>query len=221
MGARYRFPFARALHAEDALAQWVTSLGLGLNDLALSHRRLINGLTRNAPPEETGYDARLAGSHVWEVCKLLRSGRDHSGLVDFLAGLPAATRSDLDAAVSIFDDPTRASFRGALGRARDHFSHYPEPGRRELRRALAAFGRDNHDGELWLDSDLRNVRARWADDVAMQLFVRAEGEDATPMIEFTTELRDLALELMHLLVGLIKAYFRALPDGVVVQIANS
>jgi hypothetical protein len=68
---------------------------------------------------------------------------------------------------------------------------YPEPVRKELRRALAAFGRDNHDGELRLDSDLRNARARSADDVAAQLFVRAEGEDPSPIQEFVTELGTL------------------------------
>jgi hypothetical protein len=206
--------------AETPVAQWVTSLGLGFNDLSLSHRRLIDGLIRDAPPEENGYDARLSGSHVWEVCKLLRTGRDNPDLSGFIGGLPAALRSELDAALSIFDDPTRAGFRGALGRARDHFSHYPEPGRRELIRALAAFGRDNHDGELWLDRDLRRSRARWADDVAMQLFVRAEGEDTTPLSDFTTELRDLALKLIHVLVGIIKAYFDGLPGGVVVPVPH-
>jgi len=124
----------------------------------------------------------------------------------------------LDAALSIFVDPRRAAFRGALGRAGDHFSHYPEPGRKELRRALAAFARDNHGGELWLDRDLRRSRVRWADDVAAQLFVRAEGEDPTPIMDFTTELRDLALKLIRLLVAITKVYFGRLPEGVVVRV---
>lgn len=123
-------------------------------------RRAARGLTRVGGLQAAAHGARQLGSR----------------------GLPrraaAELRSELDAAVSIFDDPTRAAFRGALGRARDHFSHHPEPGRKELVRALAAFGRDNHDGELWLDGDLRKSRARWADDVAMQLLVRAEGDDA-------------------------------------------
>jgi len=175
MATRWRFPFAKAVPSDDALAQWVTGLGLGLNDLVHSHKRLFEGLAGDEPTVvEIGYDARLTGSHVWEVSVLLRAGTSNPDLSDFLAGLPASVRADLDAAVAIFDDPEKAAFRGALGRARDHFFHYPEPGRKELRRALAAFGRDGHDGELWLDSDLRNARARWADDVAAQLFVRAE-----------------------------------------------
>jgi uncharacterized membrane protein len=206
---------------DDPLAQWVTALGLGFNDLVHSHERLFEGLAGDAPPVvEVGYDARLAGSHVWEVCKLLRAGMSNPGLDVFLGGLTASVQADLHAAVSIFDDPARAAFRSALARARDHFFHYPEPGRKELRRALAAFGRDNHDGELWLDRDLRNARARWADDVAAQLFIRAEGEDPSRIQEFVTELGDFARLLMHLLVTLIKAYFNALPDGVVVQITD-
>jgi hypothetical protein len=221
MATRWRFPFAKAVPSDDALAQWVTGLGLGLNDLVHSHKRLFEGLAGDEPTVvEIGYDARLTGSHVWEVSVLLRAGTSNPDLSDFLAGLPASVRADLDAAVAIFDDPEKAAFRGALGRARDHFFHYPEPGRKELRRALAAFGRDGHDGELWLDSDLRNARARWADDVAAQLFVRAEGDDDTAIREFTQELGDFARLQMHLLVDLIKEYFSALPDGVVAQVAD-
>ena len=216
MATRYRFPFAKAVPPADPLAQWVTGLGLALNDLVHSHKRLFEGLAGDEPTVvEIGYDARLTGSHVWEVSVLLRAGTSSPDLTDFLDGLPASLRADLDAAVAIFDDPEKAAFRGALGRARDHFFHYPEPGRKELRRALAACGRDGHDGELWLDSDLRNARARWADDVAAQLFVRAEGDDDTRIREFTQELGDFARLQMHLLVDLIKVYFNALPDGVV------
>lgn len=40
------------------------------------------------------------------------------------------------------------------------------------------------------------------------------------MIAFITELRDLAVKLMHLVIGIIKAYFNGLADGVVVPVVD-
>jgi hypothetical protein len=150
----------------------------------------------------------------------LRNTRTRPDLGSFIDGLPASVRSDLDAALSIFEDPSQAAFKAALGRARNHFFHYPRPGNKELRRALAAFARDNHDGELWLEYHRLHSRARWADDVAAQLLVRAETDDQTPIREYNDQLQDLAVVLVRLLVAIINTYFDARPDGVVVPIAD-
>src|SRR5215210_1621918 len=89
MATRWRFPFAKAVPSDDALAQWVTGLGLGLNDLVHSHKRLFEGLAGDEPTVvEIGYDARLTGSHVWEVSVLLRAGTSNPDLSDFWPGSP-------------------------------------------------------------------------------------------------------------------------------------
>ena len=211
MAEHYRFKIGDAFPADDTTAQWLTSLTMGLNDLLYTNRRLIEGLKSDAAPYENLTGGRAVGAQVWEVLKLLREGSSNPALNEFIESLPDEAKAELKTALAIYDDPARAPFKAALARARDYASHYPELGRRELRRALAALA--EQDGELHVGKVFSDARGLWADDVAVQLFFRSEGEEIEPLRAFLADLRDQVLVLTRVLQRMLLTYLQALPPG--------
>ena len=213
MAEHYRFRVGDAFPADDAIARWLTALSMGLNDLLHTNKRLLEQLQGDAPAYANVYESRLVGVHVWEVLKLLREGRADANVAVFIDNLPQEAKDEFAESLAVYDDPARASFKAALARARDHFAHYPELGRRELSRALGAFA--DHEGELHTGRRFGDFRALWADDVAVQLFFRSEDDDVEPLREFITDLRDLVLVLTRLVQRALDTYFRSLPNGTI------
>jgi hypothetical protein len=99
-----------------------------------------------------------------------------------------------------------------LARARNHCSHYP-PEANELRRALEALAAQ--EGEVHVGTRQIDFRGLWADDVGVQLFFRAEGEDIEPLTDFIVDLRELVLVITRLIPRALDTYFRSLPYGTV------
>ena len=201
-----------AFPADNPVARWLTSLTMGLNDLLHVNKRLVRQLEDDAPPYINVYEGRLAGSHAWEVLKLMRDGGANPQVAAFLDGLSEIARRDYAEALAVYDDASRSEFKSALARARDYFSHYPELDRRELKRALEAVA--DHQGELHTGEAFGDFRGIYADEVAGQLFFRTD-EDLEPLKEFLADLRDLTLVLMHFIQRALDAYLSDLPGGTI------
>jgi hypothetical protein len=213
MAEHYRFRIGDAFPADAVVARWLTALTMGLNDLLYSNKRLIEQLEGDAPGYENVYGSRLVGAQVWEVLRLLREGGTDPDVAAFIDTLSQDAKTELAESLAVFDDPARAPFKAALARARDHVAHYPEPGRKELRHALAALA--DQEGEMHVGQRLGDFRGLWADDVAVQLFFRAENDDVEPLKEFVADLRNLVLVLTRFIQRALLVYFLTLPEGTI------
>jgi hypothetical protein len=184
------------------VARYLVVVSMALNDVLASTKRLIEGLEADAAPHENVHAMRLAGAHIWEMLKFLdQSARDWKEIAEFVSGLPDATQEQYEAALARSEEEGSGSFRGALARLRDHFSHYSvldraqhHKGREELTRALEAVA--DHEGVLHVGNEIGDFRALYADEVAGQLMFRSPGEDLDPFREFITEIRDARGELL-------------------------
>lgn len=167
-----RFRDGDFVPADEPLARWLTVVTMAVNDLVLVNRWALPRLQGDGPAHENVYLGRLVASHLYEVAKFLhQSERRVSEVRDFIAGLDEESR-DAYARVKAVGPAGADSFAEQLEHARHYFFHYAElviqaPDHEELRRAMTEHA--DTMGEMYDPGSLADFRARFADDIAVEL----------------------------------------------------
>lgn len=187
------FPVHEVFPADDPLAEWLATLALAMNDIALVHVRLDED---QDSPEKRFYWNRVALSHFTEIGRFLNDTRTIPEIEAFLISLPAEVLSHYTACLAVWEEHRENLFRT---RNRATF-HYPDlrtgaAADRPMRDALAA-----NAGERGVirAARIRDARALFADDLVTSIFVEAVGgsdkvpefagrvaEGTTALIRFT------------------------------------
>ncbi len=174
------FQVAEVFPEDDPLSEWIITLALAMNDLALVHVRLDEDQDE---PDRAFYWHRLALSHFTEAALFLHDTAAVPEVKAFVKSLGDEARAKYDACLAIFHE-----CRGKLFNVRNKATfHYPtlRPAKpqddRPIREALAAMRDDR--GVIRL-GPIRDARSLFADDVVATIFARAVGGlDAVPSFE--------------------------------------
>ncbi len=182
------FQVAEVFPEDDPLSEWLITLALAMNDLALVHVRLDEDQDE---PDRAFYWHRLALSHFTEAALFLHDTvhdtvHETAAVPEvkaFVESLSEEARAKCDACLAIF-----CECRNKLFNVRNKtMFHYPtlRPAHpqadRPIREALAAM-RD--DRGVIRSARICDARFLFADDVAATIFARAVGGlDALPSFE--------------------------------------
>ena len=199
--------------ADNEMARWMTIVCMALNDLMLINGELIPRLEGDDSPDwENVYYGKLAASHLYEIGKFLRESEKRVADVSpFVKRLPEQTQSDY-AKVSGLGPHGRSDFAKALHRLRNHFFHYAElvphaAEHEQLSRALA--GHADATGKILVGDRVGDFRAVFADDVAAELALPGDDEDATR--EFMQELAESVTAFLRFGYEAIQLYINDTP----------
>jgi len=174
------FQMSEVFPEDDPLSEWLITLALAMNDLALVHVRLDED---QEEPDRAFYWNRLAVSHFTEAALFLRDTADVPEVRAFVESIGDEARTKYDECLAIFHE-----CRGKLFSTRNKATfHYPalRPANpqadRPIRVALAVL-RD--DRGVIRSARIRDARALFADDVVATIFAREVGGlDAVPVFE--------------------------------------
>jgi len=186
---RYTFQIGDVFPANDAVARFVTGLGMIVNDWHRSMKFMNDSL--EAPADGEGVRMMLFRQQVaylHEAAKFVADARHHNADVEsFVASLDAAARSQLDTAMA-----TAAELDPWLEGHRNVTFHYPkvvqaahEHDDEELGTALAAAA--SEEGTITAEGPAGAVRFEFADVVALGL-LGGLAVDA-PLVEKVAEAR--------------------------------
>src|SRR5829696_3343608 len=90
-----------AFPADDLLSEWLVTLAVGMNDIALVHVRLDEDQDRE---ERAFYWQRLALSHFKEIALFLSNTREINEVAAFVQGLDAEPRANYDRCLEVFEE---------------------------------------------------------------------------------------------------------------------
>jgi hypothetical protein len=165
------FDIAAVFPNDDPLSEWVVTLAIAMNDLALVHGRRED---EQDAPERAFYWNRLAISHYTEAALFLFSTRDEERVREFVDSLDDEARAKYAETLDVF-----AEVRGRLFDVRNKATfHYPELRTRndEADRPIRdALGMMRNDRGVIRSTIMRNSRALFADDVVTAIFAREVG----------------------------------------------
>ena len=167
-----RFRDGDFIPADEPLARWITIVAMALNDAVLVNGWLLPRLQGDAPAHVNVYLGRLAASHLYEVAKFLdRSERRVPKVAEFVKGLDEDARAVYER-VKATGPAGKDAFATQLEHARHHFFHYAglvphAPDHEKLRRAMVEHA--DTTGEIYDPGTLADFRARFADDIAVEL----------------------------------------------------
>lgn len=199
------FRVGEAFPADDLLSEWLVTLAVAMNDIALVHVRLEEDQDRE---ERAFYWQRLALSHFTEIGLFLDDTRAIDEVAVFVQSLDDEPRANYDRCLEVFEEQRRRLFSI---RNKTTF-HYPElsltaQAERPLRQALEELADDRG---IVRSGRIRDGRALFGDDVIATLFARAVGgldalpgfyarvaEGTTSFIRFTNLALDEYLERKH------------------------
>lgn len=164
------FAFADVFPADDALSEWLTTLALAMNDIALVHVRLDED---QDSPEKAFYWNRLAVSHFTEIGRFLNDTREIPEVKAFVDSLPVEVRAQYESCIGVWHE-----LRARLFRTRNLATfHYPDlrttaGADRPMRDALEAVSADRG---VVRAGRIRDARALFADDLVASIFGNAVG----------------------------------------------
>lgn len=215
----FTFTFGAALPSDRAAARFVVSIGAALNDLLFLNRLYAPherwGLLRRPPTEsETSYLIRLVVSSLFELQRLLGKGESVPEVRALLDQLDNDGRNDLRTLRRL------GHLRPDYERIRNGTLHYPWPQEESVELALRALA-DRQGAIEAVEDSMASIRATFADDVLVQLWVKAPEADATED-EVRTEVEALVRGLADQVTAAIRLcqhilvnYFESLPEGTV------
>lgn len=165
---------------DDPLSEWLITLTLAMNDLALVHVRLD---VDQDEPASAFYWNRLAVSHFTEAARFLDDTANVPEVKAFVESLGDEARTRYEECLAIFHERRRMLF-STRNKATFHYpalrSATPQAPR-PIRDALATL-RDERG--LIRSARIRDARALFADDVVATIFAREVGGlDAVPTFE--------------------------------------
>jgi hypothetical protein len=162
-----------AFPADDVLAEWVATLSLAFNDLALVATRAEEDANT---PFKFFYWTRLLISHFAEVGLYLHETKDVAEVKGFVDSLSETVRKNYESALAAFE-ARQAELHGI----RSHVFHYPElrvvsgkKKKRLMQRVLAAHADSTTLVKL---GKVKDARLLFADDIAAEVFQVMTGGD--------------------------------------------
>lgn len=167
----FAFPVGEVYPADDPLSEWLVTLSVAMNDLALVHVRLDEDQDE---PEKAFYWNRLAISHFTEAGLFLHDTAQIAEVKTFVESLDAEPRAKYEECLAIFQE-----LRGRLFDVRNKATfHYPQ-----LRTSSPQHERPVRDALETLQADrgviraarIRDARALFADDVVAAIFAKELG----------------------------------------------
>lgn len=165
------FVMGEVYPADDPLSEWLVTLSLAMNDLALVHERLEEDQNEL---DRAFYWRRLAVSHFWEVALFLRDTAGIPEVKTFLGSLGDATRRNYDECLSVFNE-----LRGKLNNTRNKAAfHYPQlkPCNAKLERPVReALTKLHGNRGIVRKGTIRDGRAFYADAVVYEIFAKEVG----------------------------------------------
>lgn len=176
----FAFSMGKAFPHDDPLSEWLVTLAVAMNDLALVHVRLDED---QDDPDRAFYWNRLAISHFTEAALFLEQAAEIEQVSAFVESLPAAAREKHDECLAVFNE-----CRGRLFSVRNKATfHYPSlrAGNAQAPRPVRDALRDLADDRGVIRSArIRDARALFADDVIAAIFAQELGGlDAVPEFE--------------------------------------
>lgn len=176
MSPRIGFVFGRVFPADDLLSEWVATLALAFNDLALVHERIE---LDHESEHKFFYWLRLAIAHFFEAAKYLDDTSEIEDVKAFVATLPKEAQGYYEQCLDRYrtqQTPTQ--------RLRNQAAfHYPrlQAGRanRSMKRVLEQLSGETGHIQKVEEGTVRGSRMLFADDIVSKFFVDATGgEDA-------------------------------------------
>jgi hypothetical protein len=211
--AGIRFRDGGFIPADEPLARWITIVAMALNDAVLVNGWLIPRLQGDdAPAHENVYLGRLAASHLYEVAKFLhQSERRFQEVRDFLAELDEESCTVYER-VKAAGPAGSDAFASQLEHARHVFFHYAElvpqaPDHEKLRLAMVEHAETT--GEIYDPGTLADFRARFADDIAVEL---SFPDESVNLREFIGELSSRVSDFLDFARAAILAYAEGRPE---------
>lgn len=210
--AGIRFRDGEFVPADDPLARWLTVVAMAVNDLVLVNTWLIPSLQDDGSPHVNAYLGRLGASHLYEIARFLdQSERQVPDVREFVRGLPEGARARHERVKAARRAGTDA-FASQLEHARNHFFHYGRllphaPGYEELQRTMGEHS--NSVGEMYDPGTLADFRARFADDIAIEMSLP---EKTVNLEEFLAKLSETISDYLDFAQAAINAYVRQRPE---------
>jgi hypothetical protein len=176
----FAFPMGDVFPQDDPLSEWLVTLAIAMNDLALVHVKLDEDQDN---PDRAFYWNRLAISHFTEAGLFLHQTAGIDEVSTFVTSLPTAAKDAYTECRTAFDD-----CRGRLFSVRNKATfHYPSLRPADLQAARPvrdALGDLADDRGVVRSARIRDARALFADDVVATIFAEELGGlDAIPGFE--------------------------------------
>jgi hypothetical protein len=176
MSPRIGFVFGMVFPTDDLLSEWVATLALAFNDLALVQDRIVADAET---PHRFFYWLRLAIAHFYEAAKYLDDTAEVDEVKAFVATLPAEAQQHYETCLERYREQ-----QTPVERLRNQAAfHYPrlQPNRqnRPMKKVLASLADEAGQIDKGEQNRLRDSRLLFADDIMSRFFVEASGgEDA-------------------------------------------
>jgi hypothetical protein len=182
---RVGFAFGLVFPADELLAEWVATLSLAFNDLALAHERLE---ADHETPHRFFYWLRLAIAHFYEAAMYLDDASEVPEVKEFVASLSPEAQQHYATCLARYRERETPTMRLRNQAA----FHYPrlQPGRqnRPMRRVLTGLADEMGQIDKGGEGTIRDARLLFADDIVSRFFIDASGgegalEEVHPDIE--------------------------------------
>lgn len=229
---RLVFRIGDAFPADDRLAMFIVAMATALNDLITSARWLVGG-KRDRPSHskisdvERLYLLRLGIAQLHEFRETVKNGRKDERVADFLDGLPASAKEDLERVLTVNTDKNDW-IRATVEYVRNQTNHYGGKWNWEDV-AWAMTQVKDSDGEVeMVHETLAGMRLRFADLIAVQYLTRkfpeyrvelnAELDDETIKTRLASLFQALAAATaaaQNFAAAAVNAYLDTLPDEVI------
>lgn len=207
------FEIGKAFPADEILARWITALAMALNDLLLVHRWLFPAIHNKTPDYANNYLGRLGAAHLYEAAKFLSDSDRIQEVKYFIAGLDEEVQAAYRRLIALETEKKTSGFPGVLFDARNLFFHYAEllphaPDHEKLRAALSEHASTIGEIQDEGPAPIEGFRARFADDVAIELSYPGEKVD---LPAFMGELGPRLLDFINFGSAAITSYLGSLP----------
>jgi hypothetical protein len=209
-----QFRLGDLLPADDPVSEWVATLTLAFNDIALVHGEFDEAY--EGPAYRYFYLLRVALSHFNEAAKYLDETEDIAEVRAYVESLPEGLRE-------LYDDSLRRyrERRGFLAQVRNLSAfHYPEmkpspgPRGRLMKRLLEELAEATTSMYKGASGTIGDSRALFGDDIASKLFTRGASDD-DELIAHHVEVKEAITSFMRFANGAINEWIgRAIDGGV-------
>lgn len=175
MSPRIGFAFGRVFPPDDLLSEWVATLALAFNDLALVHDRIEADAET---PHRFFYWLRLAIAHFYEAAKYLDDTAEVDEVKAFVATLPADAQKHYETCLEQYKEQ-----QTPVQRLRNQAAfHYPrlQPTRhnRPMKKVLDSLAGEAGQIDRAEQDTIRDSRLLFGDDIMSRFFVEASGGEA-------------------------------------------
>lgn len=161
----FKFKMGKVILKGNPLAEWIVVAGMILNDLIFANRNLLEVHKNNGPAAEALYYFRIAASHFREACRFFDASYDVPKINNLIKKLSQEAKKNYNLMRSKFSPWPGSFVEKKIKPIRDHSFHYPNPGDKDLQKALE--DTSDFDTRITFEGDSWNgFRAEFADEIA-------------------------------------------------------